>query len=246
MAPRSWFFCSWWWLPLVFLVIAAEAQGEGCSGSAQRCGNLTISDPFWLIDTKTGRSCGSGSTDFEVSCENNALVLRGYGISGFAISNITYEERSLRAIDLGKLQLLQASNSCYAVQSWNTSAKLGPPFRISNINLNLILYNCTEWARRDDRGLVETKIGCGNQHKVFVSIGGHYDDTSNSGYAVEGCEAIVVPVLGGAANMEANASNYEQLIRDGFLMTWDATPLAQDASRKFGHPVKSSFNQVAS
>jgi hypothetical protein len=121
---------------------------------------------------------------------------------------------------LGKLNLLQSSNSCQIAKNWNTSAKLGRAFRISNINLNLILYNCTEAARLDDRGLVETKMGCGNQHKVFVSMGGRYDETSDyGGYAVEGCDAFVMPVLGSSG--EANASHYEQLISNGFLLTWD-------------------------
>jgi hypothetical protein len=63
-------------------------------------------------------------------------------------------------------------------------------------------------------------MGCGNQHKVFVSMGGRYDETSDyGGYAVEGCDTSVVPVLGSSG--EANASHYEQLISNGFLLTWD-------------------------
>jgi hypothetical protein len=118
-------------------VAAAEVQGEGCSGSGGICGNHTISDPFWLVDTETGSSCASGSPYFEVSCYNNALVLRSYGLSGFQIASITYEEHSLRAIDLGKLDLLNVSNSCDVVPNWNTSAKLARSFQISNVNLNL-------------------------------------------------------------------------------------------------------------
>jgi hypothetical protein len=205
-------------------VAAAEVQGEACSGSGGRCGNLAISDPLWLVDTDTGRSCGSDSADFEVACYYNTPLLRGYEFSGFQIVNITYEERSLRAIDLGKLNLLQSSNSCQIAKNWNTSAKLGRPFHISNTNLNLILYNCMEAARRDDRGLVETKMGCGNQHKVFVSVEGLYDETR----AIEGCDAYMVPVLGSSPG-KANASHYEKLISDGFLLTWDSSappPLA--------------------
>jgi hypothetical protein len=196
---------------------AQEQPREGCSGSGSgRCGNLTISDPFWLVDTDTGRSCGSGSPDFEVGCYNKTPILRGYGLAGFQIVSITYEEHSLHAIDLGKLNLLKISNSCDVLPSWNTSAKLARPFQISSVNLNLILYNCTEAARRDDRGLVETKMGCGNQHKVFAGVEGLYDETR----AIEGCDACVVPVLGSSPG-KANASHYEQLISDGFLLTWD-------------------------
>jgi hypothetical protein len=119
MAPSCWFFLSWWCLPLMLAVAAAEVQGEGCSGSGGRCGNLAISDPFWLVDMDTGRSCGSGSPDFEVGCYNNTPILRGYGLAGFQIASISYEEHILRAIDLGKLDLLNVFNSCDAVPNWN-------------------------------------------------------------------------------------------------------------------------------
>jgi hypothetical protein len=208
------------------LAEAQEQPWEACSGSVGRCGNLTISDPFSLVDTDTGRSCGSGSPDFEVGCYNKTPILRGYGLAGFRIVSITYEEHSLHAIDLGKLNLLKISNSCDVLPSWNTSAKLAHPFLISNVNQNLILYNCTEAARRDDRRLVETKMGCGNQQKVFVGVEGLYDETR----AIEGCEACVVPVLGSSPS-KANASHYEQLISNGFLLTWDSSALPPLASK---------------
>jgi hypothetical protein len=77
---------------------------------------------------------------------------------------------------------------------------------------------------------VETKMGCGNQHKVFVGVEGLYDETR----AIEGCDACVVPVLGSSPG-EANASHYEQLISNGFLMIWDASDPPPVAS-KFAHP----------
>ncbi|KAM0858292.1 hypothetical protein ACQ4PT_047915 [Festuca glaucescens] len=226
MAPSCWLFCAWW-LPLMLAVAALEEQAEDCL--AKGCGNLTISDPFWLVDSETGRSCGSGSSNFEVVCYNNTPIIRSFGLDGFAIINITYEERSLRATDLGKLNLLNAPNNCDVLPTWNTSAKLRHPFRISNINLDLILYNCTEAVHRNGRGLVETKMGCGNQHKVFARVGGRYNETSDyGGYVVEGCDTCVVPVLGlsSKANGGANASDYERLIHDGFLLTWDPPSLA--------------------
>jgi hypothetical protein len=207
-------------------VAAAEVQGEGCSGSGGRCGNLAISDPFWLVDTDTGRSCGSGSADFEVGCYNKTPILRGYGLAGFWIANISYEEHSLRAIDLGMLNLLKVSNTCDILPSWNTSAKLGRPFQISSNNMNLIMYNCTEAAHLDDRGLVETKMGCRNQHKVFVSVEGLYEETR----AIKGCDACIVPVLGSLQG-KANASHYKQLISNGFLLTWDSSALPPLASK---------------
>jgi hypothetical protein len=57
---------------------------------------------------------------------------------------------------------------------------------------------------------------------------GSYDETS----VVEGCDpAVILPVLG--ANSEANASDYEQLIRNGFFLTWEYPP---PFARKFTNP----------
>ncbi|KAM0821641.1 hypothetical protein ACQ4PT_072053 [Festuca glaucescens] len=228
MAPSHRFFWAWW-LPLMLAGVVADQQAEGCSGSAARCGNLTISDPFWLVDLKTGRSCGH--RDFRVACYNNTLVLRTTEILGFAIIQMNYDERSLRAIDLGKLNLLNGSNRCNSFPLiWNTSAKLSSQFRISNMNQNLILYNCTEAAaaHQGDKEVVETRMSCGNESKVLASVRGRYDETSDYGsYALEECGAFVVPVMGSSSGV-ANASDYEQLIRDGFLLTWDdAPPLAR-------------------
>jgi hypothetical protein len=225
MTPSCWFliFALAWCLPQILDVAVAEEQGEGCS--AKRCGNLTISEPFWLIDIETGRSCGS--RDFEVVCSNNTPVMPGSGHYGFAIIHITYEEHSLRVIDLGKLKLLNLSNRCDALPMWNTSTKLSSPFRIDTGNLELIFYNCTTEAAavaRRVEALDETRMRCGNRSEVFVRAAGSYDETSNyAGYTVEGCVAIVVPVLGGPnPNGETNASDYEQLISNGFLLTWES------------------------
>ncbi|XBI24276.1 hypothetical protein VPH35_049395 [Triticum aestivum] len=223
MAPSCWFFWALW-IPLLLVdVVALEPRG-GCSKSAKRCGNLIISDPFWLTDLETGRSCGS--SDFQVVCHNNtspslqSSTLLGFG---FAILNISYEEHSLHVVDQGKLQLLHASNSCQ-VRIWKTSIKLARVFRIDPVNMNLILYNCTEkvTTARRDRELVQTRMRCGKESKVFVRAGGRYNETNDYG-DYEGCDATVMPVLGSSLG-DVNARDYQRLINDGFLLTWDEPP----------------------
>jgi hypothetical protein len=210
-------------------VAAADEQRESCPATS-RCVNVTISYPFWLRETAAQRPCGL--SDFEVTCFNTIPVLRTSLGSGFAIIGISYPERGLRVVDQGKLDLLRASNSCQARPIMNTSVKLGIPFRIDPANLNLTLYNCTMTspaavAERRHRGLLPTKMKCGNGSEVLVRAGGrYYDETSD--YAVEGCHAAVVPVMGSSS--EANASHYEQLISDGFLLTWEPPP---PLARKF-------------
>uniref|UniRef100_A0A453DUX5 Wall-associated receptor kinase galacturonan-binding domain-containing protein n=1 Tax=Aegilops tauschii subsp. strangulata TaxID=200361 RepID=A0A453DUX5_AEGTS len=233
-----WFvvFVGVWWLPLM-LVVAEDQQGGDCS--AQKCGNVSIFDPFWLTDKVTGRSCGSQPyQDFDVSCLNNSYpALRAIPFNlGFKILNISYEQRSLYAIDLGKLDALQAGNSCQALL-YNTSVKLNRPFRIAPVNLNLILYNCTEKdgaaaAARRDIHLELTSVRCGNQWEVLARAGVPHDATGNySNYALKGCAAVVVPVPGSSAG--ASASDYKQLFNDGFLLTWDPPLRPSILPRKF-------------
>jgi hypothetical protein len=70
--------------------------------------------------------------------------------------------------------------------------------------------------------LLRTRIRCGNAREVFVLAGGLHSDMGDyASFHVGGGEAIVVPVLG------ANASDYERLVSDGFLLTWDPPPLAR-------------------
>jgi hypothetical protein len=73
---------------------------------------------------------------------------------------------------------------------------------------------------------VETR--CGNS--TFGRIGGRYDDESTSSYGryfLEGCDAAVVPVLGRSGR--TNASRYEELIGDDFLLTWQLPSLPPSA-----------------
>ena len=230
MAPSSWFLTLiWvWWLPLV-LVEAQEQQGEVCSA---KCGDVRISNPFWFTDLETGRSCGPpGSPDFQLTCLNNSYPFLPSSVRftpGFAILNISYGKRSLHVIDLGKLQLLhdppKIFNHCAPI--WNTSVKLAPPFKIGPVNLELILYNCTAAAaaRRGNELVLAKTMRCVNTSNTFVRAGVPYDRTGNySGYALEGCDPIVLPVLG-LPSGKTNASHYERLIQSGFLLKWELPP----------------------
>uniref|UniRef100_A0ACD5VKR2 Uncharacterized protein n=1 Tax=Avena sativa TaxID=4498 RepID=A0ACD5VKR2_AVESA len=232
MMPRSCWFSALvlvWWLPL--MRAEQQQQGEaGCSGSDKKCGNLTISYPFWLRETAEEEqgSAACAPPDFEVTCLSNdtpALPSSLPSSLGFAIMDILYEGDSLRVVDLGKTRLSQASNGC-GIQIWNTSDKLARPFSIGPGNVNLVLYNCTDasMVRRDGGVLVETTLGCPNHTQVFASV--------EEARAVEGCDAVVLPVLGGGASGGVNASDYDRLIGGGFLMTWENPPAPP---RKFAH-----------
>ncbi|KAF7020654.1 hypothetical protein CFC21_033717 [Triticum aestivum] len=196
------------WLPLM-LAGPEDQLGEGCSSSAKTCGNLTILQPFWLRDKETGRSCGH--LPFEVRCSNESIpVLWSFD---FSIMDISYEERNLRVVDSYKVKHLNYTSGCNNFWPWNTSVELAPPFKVSPANLNLIFYNCTK------KTVAMVKVRCVNASNMFVRAGVRHDPTGNySGYALEGCNATVVPVM--SSTSKANASDYEHIISGGFLLTW--------------------------
>ncbi|XP_044417537.1 LEAF RUST 10 DISEASE-RESISTANCEUS RECEPTOR-LIKE PROTEIN KINASE-like 2.2 [Triticum aestivum] len=199
----------------------AQAQ-EACL--PERCGNLTISSPFGLVSVLEENRCAQ--LGFQVHCTNSTPYLWYYEPGfGLQILNMFYSNGSLLVADIHKLGDFESSG-CH-VPVTNTSSKIGHPFSISNLNQNIIFYNCTkapplETVRR--AGLAETVC----RNNTFVRTGGHYSER-DGGYALEGCNAIFLPVL--AASGEANASDYEGLISNGFLLTWRQPPAGSGIKR---------------
>ncbi|RLM92365.1 hypothetical protein C2845_PM08G05820 [Panicum miliaceum] len=212
------------------LMLAAAADGQGgepCPTTVPvPCGKVNISFPFAIVpEEATTTSCGA--IGFHVVCPNNIPFL-GYNRHSpqFQILYIFYGNASLLVADVHKLQDFNNSTSEHCMpRLTNSSSMLGLPFSISAMNQELILYNCMKplpeevWRRE---GLAE--MSCGN--KTFVRVAADLSDDSGGygNYFLEGCDATVMPVL--ARSGEANASNYKELISDGFLLTWQVPPLS--------------------
>ena len=192
------------------------------------CGDVSIVFPFGIVQEQaTSTNCGA--IGFQVRCVN-ATPFLGYSRyqHWFQILTVFYDNASLVVADSHKLEkLVGASNSNSSVVDEscripknNSSTKVALPFSISPVNQEMILYDCTKApapapAAAADEGLVETR--CGNS--TFARVGGRrYGESDDGRYFLDGCGATVVPVL--AKYGEANASNYEELISDGFLLTW--------------------------
>ncbi|CAD6239522.1 unnamed protein product [Miscanthus lutarioriparius] len=134
------------------------------------------------------------------------------------ILSIFYRNRSLLIADRQRLAYFNRSSpeGC-RIPTANTSSHPAPPFSVSPVNQNLIFYNCAK-PPPPGAGLVETV--CHNN--TFVrAVDGRPDESAGS-YFLEDCNATVVPVLG--VSGKVNATNYEQLVRDGFLATWQWPP----------------------
>ncbi|KAI5004427.1 hypothetical protein ZWY2020_031670 [Hordeum vulgare] len=160
------------------------------------------------------------SSSGRVRLQQNHSSSQDLWITWLAILNISYENRSLRVVDLYKEKDLNVSDSCNFPR-WNTSGELAPPFKVDPANnQNLILYDCTKTTPQRDTALVEMR--CGNASNAFVRAGGRFNETSD--YALQGCDATVVPVMSLSSSGKANASDYERLISGGFLLTWDLPP----------------------
>ncbi|KAF8705074.1 hypothetical protein HU200_031336 [Digitaria exilis] len=222
-----------WSSLILILAVAAPAsvQGEGDCSASNRCGNMTILDPFVIVpEDATEPSCGE--MGFQVNCQNNTPYLGYYHQSyeshahPLQILHIFYGNSSLLVADTGKLSDLTnlSHRDCqsYKFPSTNSSSKIALPFTISPVNKNLILYSCGGEPPpvTTAEGLVEKKT-CGNS--TFVArVGGSYGDPDNSGrrYFLEGCDHVIVLPMLGESSGEANASSFVELISNGFLLTW--------------------------
>ncbi|KAM3346417.1 hypothetical protein ACQJBY_020780 [Aegilops geniculata] len=203
---------------LFFLIISTmPALLLAAACEPERCGNVSVSAPFGIVSGSEENRCAQ--MGFQVHCTDDVPYLGYYEREyRLQILNIFYNNGSLLVSDVHKIRGFNLSDKegC-RVPTANTATKVGHPFSMSPLNQNLVFYNCTK-VPGGQAGLVETV--CGNN--TFVRAGGRYNWTGgiNSGYTLEGCSATAVPVLG--ASQEVNARDYEALISDGFLLTWQS------------------------
>ncbi|CAO2193544.1 unnamed protein product [Urochloa humidicola] len=223
MAPAlQLFFFSSVWVALSFpLMLSAAADGQaGDQCLPVLCGDAIIHFPFGIApDDAAVQNNSCSRIGFQVRCRDNTPYL-GYLQTEFdmQIVSIFYHNASLLIADESYTFINSRHGGGCHIPSANTTSALGPPFSISPVNQNLIFYNCTKPLSLRE-GLVETI--CRNDTYVRVVAAEHSDDGYGS-YFLEGCNATVVPVLG--MSVKANAINYERLIMDGFLVTWQSPP----------------------
>jgi hypothetical protein len=202
---------------------AAAADGRGgehCPPTL--CGNVTISFPFGLIPQGAKQTNCDGGIGFQVRCHNNHPPHLGYYQSEFNmhILRIFYHNRSLLIADrlLWQTYFDLSSHKGCQIPAANTSSVLVPPLSVSSFNQNLIFYSCTKPPSPGGVDLVE--MVCDTN--TFVRAADGRSDESAGSYFLEGCTAVMVPVLG--VSGKVNASNYQQLVWDGFLATWQSPP----------------------
>ncbi|KAM0914821.1 hypothetical protein ACQ4PT_011250 [Festuca glaucescens] len=206
-------------LPEQTLVLILAASDDGCL--PEQCGNVTIAAPFGIVSGSSENGCAQ--LGFQVHCTGGAPYLGYYELEyGLQILDIFYGNASLLVSDVHKLGDFNASSpQGYHVPTANTASKIGNPFSISRLNRNLVFYNCTKAPVRERAGLVETVC----RNNTFVRPGRRYDEPWD--YTLEGCNATALTVRGPSTG-EVNPSDYQELISDGFLLTWRPPPAAAD------------------
>jgi hypothetical protein len=135
------------------------------------------------------------------------------------IFSIFYDNRSLHILPhrYWHPYFNRSSHESCRIPVADTSPVLAPLLSVSPVNQNLIFYNCTK-PPLQGAGLVETV--CHNN--TFVHAANGCSNESAGSYFFEGCNFTMVPVLGVSGKI--NASNYKQLVWDGFLATWQPPP----------------------
>jgi hypothetical protein len=94
------------------------------------------------------------------------------------------------------------------------------PFTASSANAQLVfLFNCTGSGNPPPPGFVN--VTCPGAQAV-VRLDPRYNTTDAKAVAGN-CDYSVVPVMGSSAG-GASAGEYPQLLRDGYLLEWQASP----------------------
>jgi len=212
----------WVALSLPLPVAAAQGQGEHCPPFS--CGDVTISFPFGLIPDGAGQTNCGAAIGFQLHCHNNIPYLRSFQSEhDMQILSIFYHNHSLLIADRHWPAYFNISSTgrCHTFPT-STSSRLAPPFSISSVNQNLIFYNCNK-PPPSSPGVDLVETVCHKAHNsTFVRAADGRPDESAGSYLLEGCTAAMVAVLGVPGKV--NASNYEQLVWDGFLATWQWMP----------------------
>ncbi|KAG0536684.1 hypothetical protein BDA96_03G085000 [Sorghum bicolor] len=205
------------------LWVASDGQG-GDHCPPQPCGNVTVSFPFGLIpDGAAQTDCGDVGIGSKVRCYNNRSLYLEYSQSDISmqILSIFYDNRSLHILPhrYWRPYFNSSSQESCRIPTADTIPILAPPLSFSPDNQKLIFYNCTK-PPPQGAGLVETV--CHDNTFVRAADDGRPDEQPGS-YFLEGCNFTMVPVLG-VSGKKVNASDYEQLVEDGFLATWQWPP----------------------
>ncbi|RCV24543.1 hypothetical protein SETIT_5G093600v2 [Setaria italica] len=189
------------------------------------CGNLTLRYPFWLgSGNQTSSPCGHPS--FEIWCSDDhrrsVASLKG---SSIHVLSIDYANYSFVA---SHTRVAAADGVCRTDFNMSVSIALSP-FTISPRNRALcFLYNCTGGAAPiGPDEYVNATSSC--RAPIYAYLGGAYYWDKPPAIASDGCTYTYIPVLGREAET-MTAANYSRLLKDGFVLKWEAAGIGDCAA----------------
>ncbi|CAL9082084.1 unnamed protein product [Musa textilis] len=189
----------------------AAAGGEetgGCEVSS-RCGDAAdIRDPFWL----SGGGAFCGDPAYEVECRGGLPILaNSLGGGSYFIKHIFYDNKSFVVANtqfaLGDCPIPRDDSQLGLHDHFDHH------FTISTANKVLFLFrNCSEIPPGHHEG-----IHCAND--TFADLCESYDYSKPPNWSSK-CEVVNAPVLPYGAEEESGRTNYEELLKNGFLVEW--------------------------
>ncbi|XP_064962277.1 LEAF RUST 10 DISEASE-RESISTANCE LOCUS RECEPTOR-LIKE PROTEIN KINASE-like 2.4 [Musa acuminata AAA Group] len=191
---------------------AAGSETGGCEVSS-RCGDaVDISDPFWL----SGGDAFCGDPAFEVECTGGLPILaNSLGGGSYFIKQIFHRNKSLL---VANTQF--ARGDCpipHDDSQLGLHDHVDHYFTISTANKVLFLFrNCSGIPPGHHE-----RIRCAND--TFAELGESYDYPKPPNWSSE-CEVVNAPVFPYGAEEESGRTNYEDLLKNGFLVEWWSNP----------------------
>ncbi|URE29969.1 STYKc [Musa troglodytarum] len=201
---------------------ADGSETRGCEVSSC-CGDAAnIRDPFWL----SGGNAFFGDPAYEVECRGGLPILaNSLGGGSYFIKHIFYDNKSF-----------VVANTQFALGDCpvpRDDSQLGlhdhfdHHFTISTANKVLFLFrNCSEIPPGHHEG-----IQCASD--TFADLGESYDYSKPPNWSSK-CEVVNAPVLPYGAEEESGRTNYEELLKNGFLVEWWSNPEGCEECKESG------------
>lgn len=190
-----------------------QTSGNDTSCTPARCGNLSITYPFSLAGVQP-IYCGFPS--FQLTCDdaNRTYLSRTFRDRLYSVLHIFYGNSSL----VVAVEATFAGDGGCRVPDFNVSASLDLlPVDISATNKKLtFVYGCDVPPR------LRLQPACDN----YTTLGAYTSDDAEPSLGSTNCSSVSVPVRWIEREMEPGRLNYNQLVREGFLLEWPPSSTA--------------------
>jgi len=205
-------------LPLLaslLLLLLHDHASADCEPAA--CGNLTLRYPFWLgSGNQTLSPCGHPA--FEVWCSDDGGSVASLKGSSIHVLAIDYANTSFVASH----SRVAAGDDGVCRTDFNMSVSIAlSPFTISPRNRALCFLSKCDGPAPSGPGFVNATSNC--SAPIYAYLGGTYYWDRPPAIATGRCVYTYIPVLvGREAAAMTTAANYSRLLKNGFVLEWEA------------------------